>query len=333
MSASSIAYHLRQNKAIERNLFIDLLVRAGRVINISDYEYIGFGGPLLEDYKAIHAALRIKRMHSIERDENTYNRQKFNRPASFIKLHYCASEQFFRQHQLSEKGTVVWLDYTNPRELHTQLSEFRQVVSDLDCLDIAKITLNADPSGIGGVAEPEKGISLQQARINLLKGSISDCLPSDIIEDDVTNKNYPSTLQRCVQNSLASLITRTTGRYFHILSSFTYKDGQRMLTITGMVFNGADDLEVARFIDKSRIRHWPFANLDWRPPKEISVPALSAKERMRLDACLPIIRHDPERAATKLKKQLGFVPGSDESELANYALYYRAYPHFSRIIL
>jgi len=95
MSGSSIAYHLRQNKAIERNLFIELLARVGRVRNISEYEYIGFGGPLLEDYKALHAALRIKRMHSIEREENTFKRQKFNRPATFVKLHHKDSADFF----------------------------------------------------------------------------------------------------------------------------------------------------------------------------------------------------------------------------------------------
>lgn len=331
MSGNDIAYHLRQNKAIDRNLFIELLTRVGRVRNISDYEYIGFGGPLLEDYKALHAALRIKRMHSIERDENTFKRQLFNRPAAFVKLHLTESGDFFRQHQFHEKGTVVWLDYTDPGELSTQLQEFRQVVSELDCYDVAKITLNADPAGIKGKAA--EGKTIQQARLETLKSTIPDYIPSDLISDSLTAKHYPHTLQQFVQRSLAGLSSRASGRYFHILSSFVYKDGQQMLTITGMVFDAASDPKVKQFISQSRIKYWPFANLAWAPPTPISVPALSAKERMRLDTYLPLRSNDAKKTSAKLKKQLGFIPGNDEVELANYARYYRAYPHFSRVIL
>lgn len=331
MSGNDIAYHLRQNKAIDRNLFIELLTRVGRVRNISEYEYIGFGGPLLEDYKALHSALRIKRMHSIERDENTFKRQTFNRPATFVKLHLKDSEEFFRQHQFHDKGTVVWLDYTSPGELSSQLQEFRRVVSELDCFDVAKITLNANPASIEGKASV--GTSLQQARLETLKSIIPDYIPSDITTDGLTAKNYPYSLQRFVQRSLAELSTRVSGRYFHILSSFVYKDGQQMLTITGMVFDAANDPKVTNFISQSRIKYWPFANLNWTPPTAISVPALSAKERIKLDTFLPLRSNDAIKTSAKLKKQLGFIPGTDESELANYARYYRAYPHFSRIIL
>ena len=148
MSGSNLAYHLRPNKAIDRNLFIAILERVGRVRNISGYEYIGFGGPMLEDYKALHAALRISRMHSIERDENTYRRQRFNRPASFVTLHNLHSDEFFRQHEFHEGGSVVWLDYTDS-QLRSQLDEFASVVSKLDCYDVVKVTLNANPANLG----------------------------------------------------------------------------------------------------------------------------------------------------------------------------------------
>ena len=333
MSGSSIAYHLRQNKAIERNLFIELLARVGRVRNISEYEYIGFGGPLLEDYKALHAALRMKRMHSIERVENTFKRQKFNRPATFVKLHHKDSADFFRQHQFHDKGTVVWLDYTSPGDLNEQLIEFQQVVSDLDCYDVAKITLNADPSGLG--FKDAKPSDMQEKRLEKLKGTIPEFVPVDLKAIDLTAANYPHTLQRCVQKCVAALSARASSRYFHILSSFSYKDGQQMLTVTGMVFEAKDDPNVAKFTAQSRIKHWPFANLDWAAPASISVPALSAKERIRLDGCLPLGKLPDERLAKRLHKQLGYVPGDpkDMAELGNYARYYRAYPHFSRVIL
>ncbi|MDB5777902.1 MAG: hypothetical protein JWP93_267 [Polaromonas sp.] len=333
MSGSSIAYHLRQNKAIERNLFIELLARVGRVRNISDYEYIGFGGPLLEDYKALHAALRMTRMHSIECDENTYERQKFNCPASFVTLHHSESGDFIRQHQYHDQGTIAWLDYTRPSDLSQQLQEFRQVVSNLDSYDVAKITLNADPTGLG--CENEKAHERPAKRAQVLKDRIPEYVPVDLTAASVTSKSYAHTLQKCVQISLADLPARAGGRYFHILSSFAYKDGQQMLTVTGMVFEAKDDPKLHDFLHQSRIEHWPFANLTWAAPTQISVPALSAKERMILDQCLPLRLPSTETPTETLKKTLGYIPGDekDESELANYARYYRAYPHFSRVIL
>lgn len=65
----------------------------------------------------------------------------------------------------------------------------------------------------------------------------------------------------------------------------------------------------------------------------INMPALSAKERMRLDELLPLDEHLAENAAEHLKTQLGFTPGATDGELLNYAKYYRQYPHFSRVII
>ena len=66
MSGGTVPYHLRQNKAIDRSLFIDLLARLNRCRDISDYTYIGFGGPFLEDFKSVHSFTGISKMISIE---------------------------------------------------------------------------------------------------------------------------------------------------------------------------------------------------------------------------------------------------------------------------
>lgn len=332
MSGSTIPYHLRQNKAVERNLFIELLARVGRVKNISEYEYIGFGGPFMEDHKALHAALRMGRMHSIEREKNTFLRQKFNYPAKFIQLHCKESSEFFRTHNFSDKGTVVWLDYTTADDLNEQLNEFHSVVAKLDTFDVAKITLNASTIGLGQFNEvPE--IEKAAKRRETLLARIPNFAPTDLTDKDFQTKKYPNTLQRCVQNSLRDLSARNTELYFHPLSTFSYADGQPMLTITGMVFKASGDEEVDKFIADSRLDQWPFSNLDWAPPMPINMPALSAKERMRLDELLPLDEHLAENAAEHLKTQLGFTPGATDGELLNYAKYYRQYPHFSRVII
>ena len=330
MSGSNLAYHLRPNKAIDRNLFIAILERVGRVRNISGYEYIGFGGPMLEDYKALHAALRISRMHSIERDENTYRRQRFNRPASFVTLHNLHSDEFFRQHEFHEGGSVVWLDYTDS-QLRSQLDEFASVVSKLDCYDVVKVTLNANPANLG--SEELKAHERPQARIATLMDRIGSYAPPDLVAADMEAPRYPRTLQRCVKNAVGHLAARAGGRYFQILSSFVYADGQQMLTITGIVFKSPALAACADFMQRARLKSWPFANLDWLPPKQIAVPALTAKERMHLDGVLPFQRGDDAAWQARLKRRLGYSCGSSTEDLAHYARYYRAYPHFSRIVL
>jgi len=65
MSGTSIPYHLRQNKAIDRYAFLELLSRIDRFCNITEYSYIGFGGHSLEDFKYVHSRFGINNMTSI----------------------------------------------------------------------------------------------------------------------------------------------------------------------------------------------------------------------------------------------------------------------------
>lgn len=335
MSGGSIAYHLRENKAIERNLFIELLARVGRVVNISDYTYIGFGGPFLEDFKALHAALRIDKMISIEMDTNVYKRQKFNSPSTFINLQNCSFNEFLSQYEFIG-GNIIWLDYTAPSELYQQLSEFRQLISKLGRFDIGKITLNANPQGLGGNNQSPQ--TLHAERRDTLLSRLGDFNKFDIAEDDVLPKKYPSTLSRAILSSVSGLASRTTGEYFQPLSSFVYKDGgHQMLTITGIILNAKDDRDKAEFLETSRLDHWPFRNLDWSNPLEISVPALSAKERLKLDEALPL--NSTLNPGNELVNYLGYCPSeiSNVSEtkklLTHYAKFYRAFPLFSRVVL
>lgn len=330
MSGGAIAYHLRENKAIERGLFIDLLARVGRVENISDYIYIGFGGPFLEDFKAIHAALRINKMISIEMDENVCKRQIFNSPADFIEIKNCKSSDFLTNYEFNNH-CIFWLDYTSPNGLYNQLAEFRKLVSKLGVFDIAKITLNVNTNCLGGKATSEQ-------RLQKFKDRLGDFLQFDLNEDDILPKRYPTTMLKAIRSALNKLANRKSSEYFQILSAFVYQDGGHpMLTVTGIVLNAKNDSDKDAFLEKSRIDHWPFKNLDWSEPLTISVPVLSTKERLTLDTSLPI--NSKSNAGDILAIKLGFVPceiGNEEITkklLSNYSLFYRTYPLFSRVVL
>ena len=79
-------YHLRVNKAIDRFLLIEILEILKVHCRISDYTYYGFGGPFLEDCRLIHSRCPEIKIVSIERDKDTFKRQKFHRFSKSVDL-------------------------------------------------------------------------------------------------------------------------------------------------------------------------------------------------------------------------------------------------------
>ena len=84
MSGAMVPYHIRPNKYVERQLFIELLSHVDKVVPIVDYLYVSMGGRLLEDFKLLHGRLNLLKMMSIECDEVTYQGQLFNCPMGHI---------------------------------------------------------------------------------------------------------------------------------------------------------------------------------------------------------------------------------------------------------
>ena len=89
VSGATAPYQLRPHKAIERNLFMDLLKRidAANNVDLTKYRYVGFGAAFLEDFKVCHLELGIKVMDSIEMSKFAYSRQIFNNPYNFLTLY------------------------------------------------------------------------------------------------------------------------------------------------------------------------------------------------------------------------------------------------------
>lgn len=148
MTGQNVPYHLRINKFIERQLFLDVL-DAARVWNgPSQYVYVAMGGRFLEDFKLVNDRFAIEHMFSIESDRITCDRQAFNR-LGFIDCRHQTTGEFIDDLDVfvsRHKGRrlIVWLDYTMANKRGMQLSELRQLVSKLASGDVVKITLNAN---------------------------------------------------------------------------------------------------------------------------------------------------------------------------------------------
>jgi len=153
-SGSTIPYHLRQNKAVERVLFEEQLklvstwLESLEATPIEKYRYIGFGGPFLEDFKSIHRNLKIEDMTSIEYDENTLKRQEFNKPISCINLldEPMNSSEFISEDQFL-KESILWLDYVNVDYI-SQLNDIKNAVEKMSEFDILKVTFNSNVANL-----------------------------------------------------------------------------------------------------------------------------------------------------------------------------------------
>lgn len=324
MSGSSLPYHLRQNKAIDRNLFCDLLKRIALYKNISEYTYIGFGGPFLEDFRQIHSATRIGRMISLEIDDNVYSRQRFNLPISCIELRRQSCGDFLTDYDFPG-NYVVWLDYTRAAEVGIQLAELETLVTNIPEDSIFKITLNAHAACLGS---PNDGSDLQNYRANRAAALLGPYGPANISADDVTARNYPRLLSKAIEAAAKrGVIGRPRCRVLP-LTSFSYKDGQTMLTTTCIVLKKIDETP---FITQTRLGSWPFASLQWAEPAEISVPEMSFRERMFIESLLP--ETDSNEIRRRMEYYIGDTDDEASEQLANFVKYYRMYPWYSRVAI
>lgn len=320
-TGGSIPYHLRQNKAIERNLYIDLLNRIGRYQNISEYTYIGFGGPFLEDFKHLHASLRISKMISLEIDESVFKRQNFNLPISCVELRHESSGEFITDYEFADP-IIAWLDYATP-DTGQQLIELQRLVEKLGHGDVFKITLNAHSQTLGN----KDGIPLHEYRAKEAAKRLGEYAPAVVSEDNVKPKTYPKLLLNAIVSAAKKGIRGTPGHVIQPLTAFIYSDGMQMLTFTGIVLKSEEQED---FITKTRLNHWKFSNLTADKPSEISVPAFSLKERLHVESMLP------EKTSRQILDSLGFYIGEKDTAVAlmeNFVQFYRVYPWYSRIVV
>ncbi|QAA92455.1 O-methyltransferase [Pollutimonas thiosulfatoxidans] len=325
MTGGNIAYHLRPNKAVERALFLDLLNRIGRTsFNISSYQYVGLGGPFMEDFKALHLATRISDMTCIERDAIVQARQRFNCPLSCVKFVLSDSSTFLDNFR-AETPTVAWLDFTSPGELKQQLDDTFKLVKNLAHGDIFKVTLNASVAALredpGNIKQHELASLRRQAfeeRVGLDK-------PSTINPEDFKANKYPTLLLQALHNA-AKRAVNNTSLDVQPLTAFSYSDGTIMLTATGIILD-PNEACTDEFPVSSRLSHWPFAMLDWKYPIDIDLPVLSLRERMELE------KIQPNGSVQDAKNTLGQVinpAGIPPQAVTSFAKFYRIYPEFVR---
>lgn len=278
----------------------------------------------MEDFKVVHAHTGIRKMISFEMDVNTFSRQKFNRPLNCIKLENLKSTDFVMNYEFLEE-TVVWLDFTSPSQLKSDLDDVYELMGKLKRGDIVKVTLNSHAGSIP--CKKKIGLDVLESRFEFLENLLGDYFPTDIKPEMLSKENYSNALFKILELVFDKAIGGTHNNYFQPLTSFVYADGQQMMTFTGIIL---DRGETKSFFDKTDIKKWNLSIINKNEPIFINVPELSVKERMLLDSLLP------NYTAKKIHKRLRYLLAEDEKDslagIENYVRYYKQFPYFSKVL-
>lgn len=313
MSATTIAYHLRPNKAIEREVFLDLLGMLAPVLPLKDYRYVGLGGPFLEDFRLIEKRIGPKKLSCIERDPDTHARQVLNCASPRVECLRGTFEELVPQMGLEDDPAIVWLDYSDLHDGERQIQSFVDLAETCKEYSIIKVTLPARP--------PQEG-EKEAKRETRLRKALGAYYPSGISLADLAKPTYYATaLLRAVELAFSragSSITLT----FRGLTSFVYSDGTLMTTVTGVL---VPPTAVDAFFARTHLRDWQHLNDDvWNCPQVIDVPVLSLLEQRMI----------AQHAGRKTGIGFAMPPGRLCSDpLENFQRYARLYPQFARVEL
>lgn len=328
-TGSSLPYRLRPNKAVDRELFLALLTRLAAKLKLEGHQYIGLGGPFLEDFRLVHARLGIKRMFCIESDETVYKRQLFNQPIDCIKCVYSTLEDYIDEQDF-ETPVIIWLDYTEPSKITDQIERFARTVGSVPVGSILRVTLNANPTSLGKPDENEIAVevgglsadhgtkpTMQEWRLARFRERLGGLFPSGLTAEGMTHKNFGKSVLHALQLAVEKEALSHRDRKVVWALATHYADGQPMVTATVVICEPEDITTV------EIVQSWEFYSTPDNPHL-LDMPALSTMERLAMESA-----PDP-------KARLGFdLPKSDmgDDPFEAFKKFYRIYPHFSRVEL
>jgi hypothetical protein len=331
MSAgSSLPYRLRPNKAVDRELFLSLLMRLAPKLALEKYHYVGLGGPFLEDFRMIHGRLGIVKMTCIETEEQVHKRQLFNRPVASIECVHKSLEDYLDETDFDDPA-IIWFDYTEPRGITTQIERFARTIGTVPIGSVLRITLNANPASLGkpeptdisveseGEASEDRGQkpTIQEWRLTRFKERLGALFPSGLTADGMNFKTFGTSLLRALKLAVEKEALSFRDRRIVWALATHYADGQAMVTAALVIYKN-DDKAV-----EDLVKGWEFyATAD--APHRLDLPALSTLERLTMESNVDA------------KTEMGFeLPKSDmgENPFEVFKKFYRIYPHFSRVEL
>lgn len=303
------AYRTRPNKAVDRLLFVEAIQRMADLKDLTGYTYFGLGGPFLEDFRILNDSFGDLKLVSIEVNEEVIKRQKFHLPRRDIQLRHTSFEAFIEGYTPQGEKSIFWLDYAGLK--WPEVSAFMSLLQRVELWSIVKITLRSQPSDYACFGK------FHEEFVSILPGGTCS-LPR-------LPRQFGELILRMLQIASQKSLASYPDRLFQSVSSFFYNDSTPILTLTGVVCPRGDAKAV-----RGAFESWAFVNLDWNPPTWISVPALSTKERFKLQSLLPW----DDSAGVPLQMALGYKLDEHANWnrtgqlLEQYAAFQKYYPYY-----
>ena len=317
-------YHLRPNKIIERFTFIDAIRRLEQLGDngLSGYTYYGMGGPFLEDFRLLYESYPNINMISIEKNGATVKRQKFHLPSRNIQLKHIDSTSFISQFNPNNSQSIFWLDYTNL--VYQHFGDFQTLLNVVEELSMIKITLLCDPRRYRHPTDDD----CQESNTENFYAEFENVLPPNITSFPSNHRKFAKLLQEMLKTaSEQALHPSATTLMFVPVSSFYYRDATDIFTLTGIVCKSENQKRI-----RSVYKNWPFANLDWSPPKQIDVPTLSTKERLHIQHLLPLSSNAGPTLLNALGYRIHQNTAKTQQSLEQYADFHQYSPHIMKTV-
>ena len=329
MSGGQVAYNLRPNKFVERQLFVELLTKVC-VEPPEEYVYVSLGGSHLEDQRLVHQRLGLRKLVSLEADSVIYQRQLFNRRPSFIKCHNDSTADFVKDFDAFTNGYnngeefIIWLDYAEANARQQQVNEYETLLSQLKDGDIIKITMNANPNTLGEIRSGEDQEDGHKKRIEVLRRQLGDYLPNPLEYTAITQRNFVPILCNVIEKASLDAVQYEPDSQPVPLAAFVYQDGpHQMLTVTVRHTQRSD---AKLFCKKLQSQDWEYLPSDWQNVTRINVPNLTPIERLHIEKLL--FSDDHETIHDKLPFCFDQNRETSIEILKAYAAHYRRYPSY-----
>ena len=341
MKGSKLPYHLRVNKCVDRQLFLEALGFVARSQPIDTMGYISMGGGYLEDFRVMHLAFNIVKMLSFDLEDWMITRQLKNRPYAFVSCKQASSTEIVndfhdvRKNLLGTDGNViVWLDYTEADQRYSQLSDLQELTSKLIEGDIFRITMNAHRPAFGRIEEYELAKASKKTEAqdvhewwnDIIVEQLQEYMPQDrkgeeFIREEV---DFATTLVSAVRIAALMGLEASPELAIEPMMSVVYADGQQMITVSGIVLRKTHR---AKFLETTRWNDWQFKPGDhWTAMVALAVPHMSIAERHSIHE---LMTNPP------LLFELDFKLDGDPIEhshlIDQYVLHHRRYPTIGSI--
>lgn len=286
-----VHYSLRPAKNIERKMMGEAFARLAPLCPLSKYRYIGFGSEFFNDFALYHETLGIRDMLSIEHDVERVPRCEFNRPYKCIKVEPGTASEVLPKLKW-EPRSIVWLDYVDKLK-HTIIEDIKLVVSQAASGSLLVWSMNAEPWDQAidkdtGNPLPKSELPPYQKR-RLIETMNPTKVPTEWIPGALSGWELAGVYYKLISGAVkTSLDDRNASAKpadkltFHQCFHFRYADGQRMLTVGGVLLNPAD----AAILGADPFLGLPFIRKAGEA-LEIKPPILTGREVRHLSRLFP----------------------------------------------